>query len=137
MTKDDIIRMAREAGFADGVAEIVGLEGFANYFADNKKALEAALEQQQAEPVAWQYKTVEAGVFVSEHRPIDVSVWQEIEWSKPLYATPPAAERPWQGLTDEAIWEIHDRCIPPTEGYVSPVDFARAIEAAHGIKEGT
>jgi hypothetical protein len=48
MTKDDIIRMAREAGFADGVAEIVGLEGFANFFADNKKALEAALEQQQA-----------------------------------------------------------------------------------------
>jgi hypothetical protein len=31
MTKDDIIRMAREAGFADGVAEIVGLEGFANF----------------------------------------------------------------------------------------------------------
>lgn len=38
-------------------------------------------------------------------------------------------KRPWVGLTDEAIWEIHDRCIPPTEGYVSPVDFARAIEA--------
>ena len=31
MTKADIIRMAREAGFADGVAEIVGLEGFANF----------------------------------------------------------------------------------------------------------
>ena len=31
MTKDEIIRMAREAGFADGVAEIVGLEGFANF----------------------------------------------------------------------------------------------------------
>ena len=31
MTKDDIIRMAREAGFADGVAEIVGLAGFANF----------------------------------------------------------------------------------------------------------
>jgi hypothetical protein len=45
--------------------------------------------------------------------------------------------RPWQGLTDEEIWEIHDRCIPHTEGYVFPVDFARAIEAAHGIKEGT
>ena len=29
--KDDIIRMAREAGFADGVAEIVGLAGFANF----------------------------------------------------------------------------------------------------------
>jgi hypothetical protein len=99
MTKDDIIRMAREAGFADGVAEIVGLEGFANYFADNKKAHEAALEQQQAEPVAWQYKTVEANIFVSEHRPVDVSVWNDIEWSKPLYTTP--AQRPWQGLTEE------------------------------------
>jgi hypothetical protein len=31
MTKEDIIRMAREAGFAEGVAEIVGLEGFANF----------------------------------------------------------------------------------------------------------
>ena len=30
-SKDEIIRMAREAGFADGVAEIVGLEGFANF----------------------------------------------------------------------------------------------------------
>ena len=28
MTKEDIIAMAREAGFADGVAEIVGLAGF-------------------------------------------------------------------------------------------------------------
>jgi hypothetical protein len=65
-------------------------------------------------------------------------------------ATPPAAQpeqvdcprcghvcsqRPWVGLTDEEIWEIHDRCIPHTEGYVFPVDFARAIEAAHNIKE--
>jgi hypothetical protein len=31
MTKDDIIKLAREAGFADGVAEIAGLEGFANF----------------------------------------------------------------------------------------------------------
>ena len=37
--------------------------------------------------------------------------------------------KPWVGLTEKEIWEIHDRCIPPTEGYVSPVDFARAIEA--------
>ena len=32
MTKDDVIRMARGAGFADGVVEIVGLEGFANFY---------------------------------------------------------------------------------------------------------
>jgi hypothetical protein len=31
MTRDDIIRMAREAGFADGVVDIVGFEGFANF----------------------------------------------------------------------------------------------------------
>jgi len=31
--KEDIIRMAREAGFADGVVDIVGFEGFANFAA--------------------------------------------------------------------------------------------------------
>ena len=33
MTKEEIIRMAREAGFADGVVDIVGFEGFANFAA--------------------------------------------------------------------------------------------------------
>ena len=33
MIRDDIIKWAREAGFADGVAEIVGLEGFARFAA--------------------------------------------------------------------------------------------------------
>ena len=41
MTKDDIIKLAREAGFADGVAEIVGLAGFANF-----AALVAAAERE-------------------------------------------------------------------------------------------
>ncbi len=31
MTQEDIIKLAREAGFADGVAEIMGLEGFARF----------------------------------------------------------------------------------------------------------
>jgi len=31
MDRDDIIRMARQAGFADGVVDIVGFEGFANF----------------------------------------------------------------------------------------------------------
>jgi hypothetical protein len=31
MTREDIIRMAREAGFADGVVDIVGFEGFTNF----------------------------------------------------------------------------------------------------------
>jgi hypothetical protein len=41
MTRDDIIRMAREAGFADGIAEIMGLEGFYNF-----AALVAAAERE-------------------------------------------------------------------------------------------
>ena len=64
-------------------------------------ALRTALEQPEQEPVAWQYKIVKAGVFVSDQHPPDVEVWNDIEWSKPLYTTPPAAERPWVGLTDE------------------------------------
>ena len=39
--REEIIRMAREAGFADGVAEIVGLEGFARF-----AALVAAAERE-------------------------------------------------------------------------------------------
>lgn len=31
VNREDVIRMAREAGFADGVVDIVGFEGFANF----------------------------------------------------------------------------------------------------------
>ena len=31
MDREDIIRVARKAGFADGVVDIVGFEGFANF----------------------------------------------------------------------------------------------------------
>jgi hypothetical protein len=67
--------------------------------------LRTALEQPEQEPVAWQYKTAEAGIFVSDQLPQDVQVWQEVEWSKPLYTTPPAPKREWQGLTDDEILE--------------------------------
>lgn len=33
VNREDIIRMAVEAGFADGVVDIVGFEGFANFAA--------------------------------------------------------------------------------------------------------
>jgi hypothetical protein len=124
--------MAREAGFADGVAEIVGLQAFANYFADNKKTLKAALEQQQAEPVAWQYKTVEAGVFVSDQHPPDVEVWNDIEWSKPLYTTPPQRKP----LTMDEIgqaWAVADGEHNASASVKRRI--TRAIEAAHGIKD--
>jgi hypothetical protein len=42
MNREDIIRMAREAGFADGVVDIVGFEGFTNF-----AALVAAQERER------------------------------------------------------------------------------------------
>ena len=42
MNNEDIIRMAKEAGFADGIAEIMGLEGFYNF-----AALVAAAEREK------------------------------------------------------------------------------------------
>ena len=59
--------------------------------------------QQQAEPVAW----------MDKHGNIDhgLDAILEPEGWKPLYTIPPAAQRPWVGLTDEEIlstdpWEI-------------------------------
>jgi hypothetical protein len=54
---------------------------------------------------------------------------------KPLYTTPPAAQR--QPLTDEKIDDIWNRyCDEMGEASINDAyDIARAIEAAHGIKE--
>ena len=46
MDRETIIRLAREAGFADGVVEIVGLEGFSRF-----AALVAAHEREECAKV--------------------------------------------------------------------------------------
>ncbi len=48
MNRDDIIRMAREAGFVDGIVDIMGFDGFANF-----AALVAAAERKRLEATAW------------------------------------------------------------------------------------
>jgi len=45
-----------------------------------------------------------------------------------LYTTPPAAQR--QPLTEERVWELAANCLDSVAGRLQ---FARAIEAAHGI----
>ena len=60
MTKEDIIRMAREAGFADGVVDIVGAEGFANF-----AALVAAAERAACAKVCEEWFTPNLGTEIA------------------------------------------------------------------------
>jgi hypothetical protein len=52
MNRDNIIAMAREAGFVDGVVEIIGFDGFANF-----AALVAAAEREACAQIAFNAKT--------------------------------------------------------------------------------
>ena len=58
----------------------------------------------------------------------------------PLYTTPPAAQRPWVGLTDEIVRlagvALHEMPRPRTDWHSCAKLVCEAV-AAHGIKEGT
>jgi hypothetical protein len=115
------------------------------------KQARAALEQQEAEahlqavadfgqlqeqePVAWMFQHEETG------RTMCVDA-QQVEWGfekgnprlqkiGPLYASPPKR----QPLTDEEILKFGSAANISHDKTVCDVKFARAIEAAHGIKE--
>jgi hypothetical protein len=53
-----------------------------------------------------------------------------------VYTTPPAAQPAPVPLTDEQIEKISDLIPRDAYGVQAPIDFARAIEAAHGITKG-
>jgi hypothetical protein len=132
MTKDDIIRMAREAGFADGVAEIVGLEGFANYFADHadgacgtseclpsfrRKTTPPAAQPEQEfdyklafgewlDKTEWVQEKINSGHlgvrYLGMHR---ADVLRDLAYPNTVTGKAPQ-QRKWQGLTDDQIDEI-------------------------------
>ena len=92
-------------------------------------ALEEALKQEQSEAVAWYYK-IDTTEGISFYRDNDLSKpWE------PLYTTP-QQRKP---LTDKQIDEIPFALFVPDQDGMSTTEglrkFARAIEAAHGIKE--
>jgi hypothetical protein len=66
---------------------------------DAERALEAALEQPEQEPVAWMVYTQDGKSVCVTDNPADFIEWR----SFPLYTHPPRRE--WRGLKE---WEIND-----------------------------
>ena len=129
MTKDEALKLALEA-----------LEQWNTPLYKRGKAITAireALAQPEQEPVAWRYRSVSP--FVGKDGTYKVSDgWTLIRKpekrdahsamcgmeAEPLYTTPPQRKP----LTDEEIGRIAGDCLDAWS-------CARAIEAAHGIKE--
>jgi len=102
-------------------------------------ALREALAEQpaQQEPVAWPCLIAEADfskdTVILAMQCTDYKVSAGKHW---LSNTPPA-QRTWVGLTDEQIEDIWADCPIDWDDQINILTFARAIEAAHGIKENT
>ena len=90
-------------------------------------AIKEALAQPEQEPVAYLCENATGHKYFRWKKPS--SVYKPI----PLYTTPP--QRTWVGLTDEEIADCAEKmeASDPTDSFWR--EFARAIEAAHGIKE--
>ena len=86
--------------------------------------------QPKQEPVAWAMLH-DNGHFIDAIHP-DEHARVEGKYIHPLYTT---AQRTWVGLTDDEILLISAECAASHQH--TDIHFARAIEAAHGIKEQT
>ena len=94
------------------------------------KAIKEALAQPEQEPVAMRFDFDGYGWLYIDNG--SGSNWKEkIKNAEPLYTTPPQR----QPLTDEQIDEIYFKSSLEVANRCDDIyDFARAIEAAHGIK---
>ncbi len=113
LTKEDIVRMAREVGIPTG--RIGGYDKELKRFADLVVA--AVAEPVQQEPVAW------ANSFDLQNFDMKVRTCPDLHHTVPLYTAPP---KQWVGLTDEEINSVcykRDWTAPWTN-----TTFARAIE---------
>jgi predicted Fe-Mo cluster-binding NifX family protein len=89
---------------------------------------ELAQPEQEQEPVAWMKEDWTGGHLNYE------CVYERAFAAFPVYTTPLAAQR--KPLTATTIGNMMPSTIP-TEHDGALMEFARAIEAAHNIKEGT
>jgi hypothetical protein len=91
-------------------------------------------QAEKQEPVAWMYDwTTSEGEFIQNWTTSEAESLRDTEPTiitnvRPLYTTPPQRKP----LTDEQIKAIRVACGDPLAIHI---EFARAIEAAHGIKE--
>jgi len=112
--------------------------GFREYIEEAQykaiKALEEALKQEQGEPVATDWEAVHEKLIEVWHR--NISADEALDEIQYLIKSTPQPSKP---LTDERIdemWAQH--CVVwkrINKTLINPIVFARAIEAAHGIKE--
>ncbi len=97
---------------------------------DAERALEAALEHPEQEPVAFMYVgikndgTTHGPHLVWEPEYMDAMSAEKGVRAVPLFTHPP--RRAWQGLTEEEIYPLYSE--PSSDAEM--VEFARAIEAA-------
>jgi hypothetical protein len=100
------------------------------------EALRAALSQPQAEPVAWMYHGIrfdgtqhDRASLIWRPEYMDAMSASKGVQAAPLYTHPAPAQAEPRPLTDAALWEMW------VESPSDVLRFARAVEAAHGIKE--
>ena len=154
MTDKEAMKLAKEL---DGViADVEEGMGFDDVCLDTVKYVRDALAEQpaqQQEPVVWMYinRSTHETAFQKQMRSfVDHSQWKEV----PLYSEP-LANHEFQCVCG-AVWcgdemvHLPDKYPQPSKPLTvveimrewhsannSVVDFSRAIEAAHGIKENT
>ena len=153
-TKDEALKQALEAlefskSYLDELADVHGTSkkakpGSTSWHVDRAIATcrEALAQNDEQEPVAWMLEcptmTGDTGWILSWSR-IGAGLCNRLqgeEHEKPLYTAPPKRKP----LTDVGINEIADSMPGGLAGFMKGwgwQQFARAIEAAHGIGENT
>ena len=124
MTKDEALKLALEALEADPLEMVADVDGHMVFLKDKAiTAIKEALAQPKQEPLAW----ISTGPASMIHWTADKPAYGD-DWV-PLYTAPPQRKP----LTDEDVERIVREARVGERGIGYTI--ARAIEAAHGIKE--
>jgi len=108
-----------------------GKDGWPETFDNTVAVIRAHLAQPEQEPVAYMHPR--GGFIHADHMGL-VTGLELDTFTIPLYTAPPQRKP----LTDEHIERLEALCIDPVDasgwGFLNRNRFARAVEAAHGIK---